>query len=213
MITVSIKDAITPLVQRYLENNPRMIRSLSKSIGWFVRGNVRKYLRDDRFTSRWKRRVPYEIRQKLEQGKAPKAWYGKLRQAIVYSYNDSNNTVSVGWGSHTAAMEGRIQEFGNTRTVTPLVRRYFALRGVPLSNRKQFIKVPARPLFEPTMDKMHSELGEFVTDRVQKWMQNNGKKVTLYHSLDGDNFENTSKLFQKYPSRDHDPHRNYEVFG
>lgn len=174
MITVSIKDAITPLIQRYLENNPRMIRSLSKSIGWFVRDNVRKYLRDDSFTSRWKRRVPFEIRQKLEQGKAPEAWYGKLRQAIVYSFNNSNNTVSVGWGSHTAAMEGRIQEFGNTRTVTPLVRRYFALRGVPLSDKKQFIRVPARPLFEPSMEIIQPKIGDFVAYRVGNYMKNGG---------------------------------------
>lgn len=173
MITVSIKDAITPLIQRYLENNPRMIRSLSKSIGWFVQKNIKTLSQSPVITSKWRRRTPLYIRRKLD-AKAPKNWLGQLRRAIGYSYDNQRNAVEVGWTSATAAMEGRVQEFGNTRTVTPLVRRYFALRGVPLSDRKKLIRVPARPLFEPSMEVIQPRLNEFVTHRVGEYIKNGG---------------------------------------
>ena len=42
MITVDVKDEITPLLKKYLENNPRMIASLTKSLGWYVQGSIKK---------------------------------------------------------------------------------------------------------------------------------------------------------------------------
>lgn len=41
MITVDIRDEVTPLIKSYLANNPKMIASLTKSIGWYVQSNVK----------------------------------------------------------------------------------------------------------------------------------------------------------------------------
>ena len=173
MITISIKDAITPLIQRYLENNPRMIRSLSKSIGWFVQKNIKTLSQSSAITSKWRRRTPLDIRRKLD-AKAPKNWLGQLRRAIGYSYNNQRNAVEVGWTSSTAAMEGRVQEFGANRNVTPRLREFFASRGVRLGERKKTIRVPARPLFEPSMEVIQPNISDFVSYRVGNYMKNGG---------------------------------------
>lgn len=173
MITVSIKDAITPLIQRYLENNPRMIRSLSKSIGWFVQKNVKTLSQSSAITSKWRRRTPLDIRRKLD-AKAPKNWLGQLRRAIAYSYNNQHGAVEIGWSSATSAMEGRIQEFGATRNVTPRLREFFSSKGVPLGKHKKNIRVPARPLFEPSMEIIQPQIGDFVAYRVGNYMKNGG---------------------------------------
>lgn len=173
MITVSIKDAITPLIQRYLENNPRMIRSLSKSIGWFVQKEVKTLSQSSTITSKWRKRVPLNIRRKLD-AKAPKNWLGQLRRAIAYSYNNQRSAVEIGWSSATSAMEGRVQEFGATRVVTPRLRGFFSYRGVPLGEHKKTIRVPARPLFEPSMEIIQPKIGDFVAYRVGNYMKNGG---------------------------------------
>ena len=51
---------------------------------------------------------------------------------------------------------------------------YFARAGVPLSPNKKFIRVPARPLFEPAMDIINPKIGDFVQSRVSEYMKNGG---------------------------------------
>lgn len=173
MITLTIQDEITPLIKNYLANNPRMITSLTKSLGWYVQNQTKKLI-TNQLPGKWHRRSPLEIRRKLEEG-APKAWLGKLKRAIGYAYNRSNNSVAIGWTSPSAAMEGKVQEFGLTRSVTENLRRYFAVRGVPLSANKRQIKVPQRLIFEPAMDIIYPSIGQFVSERVAKYMANNGE--------------------------------------
>lgn len=171
MISVSLKDEITPMITRFLQNNPRFISSLTKSVGWFVQSNTKKLSQQKRITSKWKKRVPLDIRRKLDD-QAPEKWLGQLRQAIGYQY--VNGSALVGWTSATAAMEGRIQEFGTTRQVTPRLRQFFSSRGVPLSDRKERIRVPARPLFDPAMDIIQPKLTDFMEQRVYKYIENGG---------------------------------------
>lgn len=202
MITVDVRDEITPFIRSWLQQNPRFMRSLSKSIGWYVRGSVRRLVRDGNFPNRWEKRTPIEIRRKLDS-KAPIQWLGKLRQAIVYQ-SISNDTVAIGWGSYTAAMEGRIQEEGIARKVTPFLRRYFGRRGVPLKGSTTQIVVPARPLFEPAMDTIRSDLGVFINNRVAEWINNNNRKVDV--EMKGEAFDKTN--FNAYRQG-----QKYEVFG
>lgn len=172
MITVDVKDEITPLLKRYLENNPRMIASLTKSLGWYVQGSIKKLGRE-RLAEKWRERVPLEVRRKLDE-QAPKGWLGKLRRAIGYSYNSATQSVAIGWTSSSAAMEGKIQEFGASREVTPRLQKYFAARGVPLSEHKKRIKVPKRPIYEPAMDIIYPKLGDYVREKVESYMENGG---------------------------------------
>ena len=66
MITVDVKDEITPLLKKYLENNPRMIASLTKSLGWYVQGSIKKLGRE-RLAEKWRERVPLEVRRNLDE--------------------------------------------------------------------------------------------------------------------------------------------------
>lgn len=36
MIKLDVRDAISPKIENWLRDNPKYIRSLTKSIGWFV---------------------------------------------------------------------------------------------------------------------------------------------------------------------------------
>lgn len=171
MITVDVRDDITPLIRSWLQQNPKFIRSLTKSLGWYVQREIKTLSRDSRITSHWPARTPLKIRRKLDT-QAPRQWLGKLRNAIGYQYYEG--AVMIGWTSATAAAEGRIQEEGTRRTVTPFLRRYFGRRGVPLRGNTTEIYVPARPLFEPAMDLVQPKLGDFVSQRVGEYINNGG---------------------------------------
>ena len=172
MITVDIKDEITPLIKNYLANNPHMLRSLTKSLGWYVQSSIKKLSRAQ-LGRRWRERTPLKIRRRLDE-RAPSAWLGKLRRAIGYAYNNATQSVAIGWTSPSAAMEGRVQEFGATRQVTPRLQKYFAARGVPLSEHKKRIEVPERPIYEPAMDIIYPNLSGYVTEKVAGYMENGG---------------------------------------
>lgn len=176
MITVDIRDEVTPLIKRYLTDNPRMLASLSKSLGWYVQSETKKLSRGA-IAGGWPKRSPLEIRRKFDRS-APKGWLGKLRRAIGYAYNPATKSVAIGWTSLSSAVDGRIQEFGVTRQVTPRLRNYFAAHGVPLSEGKTSIKIPARPVFEPAMDIIQPKLGDYVTQKVASYMENGGHART-----------------------------------
>lgn len=174
MITVDIRDEVTPLIKSYLANNPKMIASLTKSIGWYVQSNVKK-LSTSTLPDRWADRVPLKIRRKLDN-KAPKGWLGKLKRAIGYAYNPES--VAIGWTSLSSSIDGKIQEFGARSQVTPRLQRFFASRGVPLSERKKQVDVPARPIFEPAMEIIHPQLGSYIQNKVASYIENGGHART-----------------------------------
>lgn len=171
MISIDVRDEITPFIRSWLQQNPRFIRSLTKSLGWYAQREIKALSRDSRVTSRWPKRTPLKIRRKLD-AQAPRQWLGKLRNAIGYQYYEG--AVMIGWTSATSAMEGRIQEEGTQRTVTPFLRRFFGQRGVPLKGSTTHINVPARPLFEPAMELVQPKLGAFVSQRVGEYINNGG---------------------------------------
>lgn len=173
MLTVETRDEITPLVKRYLENNPRMIRSLTKSVGWFTQREIKDLIAKGILSSEWKQRSPYEVRRKLDN-KAPKKWLGKLQRTIAYQYKGSGSEVDIGWASRSAAVIGRLQEEGATRTVTPALRSFFASKGVPLNSHKKNIKLPARPIYDIAMQSIQPKIGPFINERVTKYIQNGG---------------------------------------
>lgn len=62
MITVDVRDEITPFIRSWLQQNPRFIRSLTKSLGWYAQREIKVLSRDSRVTSRWPKRTPLKIR-------------------------------------------------------------------------------------------------------------------------------------------------------
>ena len=82
MLTVETRDEITPLIKRYLENNPQMVRSLAKSVGWYTQKEIKSLISKGELPSDWQQRTPYAIRRKLDN-KAPKRWLGKLLRTIA----------------------------------------------------------------------------------------------------------------------------------
>lgn len=173
MLTVETKDEITPLIKRYLENNPTMVSSLAKSVGWFTQKEIKSLISKGELPADWKERSPYAIRRKLDN-KAPKKWLGKLLRTIAYQYKGNSGEVDIGWASRSAAVIGRLQEEGAKRSVTPALRSFFASKGVPLSSSKKDIKLPARPIYELAMQRVQPKIGSFINERVTKYIQNGG---------------------------------------
>lgn len=173
MLTVETRDEITPLVKRYLENNPQMIRSLAKSVGWFTQKELKRLVSNGELPADWKERSPYEIRRALDN-KAPKKWLGKLQRTFAYQYKPESGSVDIGWASRSAAVIGNLQEEGAARTVTPALRSFFASRGVPLNQNKQKIKLPSRPIYSAAMRVIQPKIGPFIDMRVKKYIENGG---------------------------------------
>lgn len=175
-IVIAVKDGISPFILGWLKNNPRFMRSVTKSTGWYTQKGIKDSVPE--ISLGWKERVPYEIRRRLS-ATAPRTWLGRMRRAIGYQYLD-NGSVVIGWTSRTAAAYGRIQEEGVIRPVTDFVREFYRKRGVALSAGKKSIHVPARPIYEPAMRIVQPGIVPHIENKVADYIKNGGfiKNVT-----------------------------------
>jgi len=114
---------------------------------------------------------------------------GKLAQLITYRHRKGSLTATVGWDRFTkgvaAARMAMLWQKGQTRIVTPDMRRFFALAGVLLSKHKTHIIQPARPVIryffegrKKWMAKMMWEkMHEKVNEAAAKTMRMNAHKL------------------------------------
>lgn len=175
VITIGVQDGISPFLQEWLRNNPRFLRSTTKSAGWYVQKGIKKSV--PQISPGWKERIPYKVRKKLVPS-APKTWLGRMRRAIGYQYLE-NGSVAIGWTSSTAAY-GRVFEQGATRAVTAATRRRWGRAGVPLKWSTVELHNPARPLYEPAMQIVTPGIVPHIENKVADYIKNGGftKKVT-----------------------------------
>lgn len=167
MIVISVKDDITPFISDWLAKMPTWKKRLSRALGWYSQKRVKELSNNPVITTSYQERVPYWVRNALDyEHKAPKMWWGKLRQAIGYQATDS--FTLLGWTSKASAFDGRVQEEGTSRSVTPQLRRYYIARGLYV--RKEVINVPARPLFNPAMQVVQPEFGSFMHRKVTDYI-------------------------------------------
>ena len=181
------EDGITPFVRSWLRNNPRMISSVLKSAGYHVQVELKKASRGQITPRTWRKRWDVS-RRRLIDPEAPRVWYGKLKNALGYSYDTASQSVDIGWTSKTSAMEGDIQEEGIQRPVTPFVRKFFGERGIYFKRTTKFLDVPARPFIEPKYNEIRGQIPTFINKRVQEYIDNGGftknvgkgRKYTVY---------------------------------
>lgn len=169
MITeINVTDEISPTLKSFMESNPRYFRALGKSVGWWYQREIKKELLEGRAGSvYYKERWPLSLRRKLDP-EAPKAWYGKMRKAIGYEYD--NGTVKIGWTSYTALRYGDLQEAGFRKTVTDRMRQFFRSRGINLSNNTAQLNIPDRPIFEPISSEMSPKVVPYVNEKISKYI-------------------------------------------
>lgn len=174
MIEISVQNGISKYLQSLIRNSPDFVRGCSKSMGYFVQREIKSELRKGGgdFKSSWPKRIPWKIRNDLRPG-APQRWYGRLINAIGYQYA-SGGIVKVGWTSAASAKYGRIQEEGADYPVTAWVRKRWGKAGHPLRGDTTHLKVPARPFFEPIMNKLEPKLPAYVAAKAQEFLDNGG---------------------------------------
>jgi len=186
-IEIDVSDEISPMVQRMLEHNPSYMRHVSKSLGWWFQKNTKTGVkRGAPGGVPFKERIPLRVR-KAVGASAASSWYGRMKNAIGYSY-DGKGTVSIGWTSATAAAYGKIQEYGFERNVTSSMRAHWAAAGYPLSIGKKFLSVPARPIFEPMARELRPQIGSYVENKLQSYIKENvtfGKKNRRIYKVYG----------------------------
>ena len=174
MIEINIQNGISQYLQSLMRNSPDFVRGCSKSMGYFVQREIKKSLRkgSSDFKAAWPKRIPWKVRKDLSAS-APQRWYGRLVNAIGYQYT-SGGLVKIGWTSASSAQYGRIQEEGIVRTVTPWMRKKWGKAGHPLKGDTTQLRVPARPFYEPIMNKLEPKLPEYVAAKAQEFLNNGG---------------------------------------
>ena len=176
MIEVSIQDGITPFIQAALDARPTLRARISRAVAWYTQKRIKALANDSKVTGRYPKRADYRIvRRPLAGEKTPPAnvWWGKLRRAIGYQFD--GRYALLGWTSRASAMEGDIQEAGNTRAVTPRIQAYYAKIRDTVSPElrvptKPNIELPARPLYVPAMIVIQPEYKEFVAKKMAEYM-------------------------------------------
>lgn len=173
MIVVDIQNGISQYLQALIRSSPDFVRGCSKSMGYFVQKEIKDELRKGGgFKNSWPKRIPWQVRNDLRSG-APHRWYGRLINAVGYQYSN-NGIVKVGWTSAASAKYGRIQEEGASYPVTAFMRRRWGKAGHPLRGDTTRLEVPARPFYEPIMNKLAPKLPAYVESKAQDFLNNGG---------------------------------------
>ena len=178
IVEIDVKDSISPAIKRALEHNEKWLRWVSKSVGWYAQKRIKEEVKTGSpGGENYEERLPVRARKALVPS-APRQWYGKLIKAVGYEY--VNGVVRVGWTSQSSAIEGEKQEEGFSRQVTPTLRNWWAAAvtrsGGALHNLgsgKSKIDVPERPVFVPMQHVLDNELGPYVEEKVEKYMNEN----------------------------------------
>lgn len=178
IIEIDMRDALTPTIKRALQHNAKWLRWVSKSVGYYVQKETKKGIESGSpGGADFDERLPVKARKALSRT-AKRQWYGSLRKAVGYEY--ANGSVRIGWTSRTAARYGELQEEGYRREVTNKVRTKWAeaverSNGelINLSPKKEEIKVPERPVFDPMAGELKPLLPGYVQKKVNSYMQEN----------------------------------------
>ena len=169
MIVIEVTDEIEPLLERMASQNPKNIKAVAKSWGWFQQKEIKKGVKSGSpGGATFKERRPHEVRAALQGGSAAKQWYGRMVRAIGYQYD--NGAVNVGWTSKTASIYGHKQEFGNVTKVTDEIRKKFGEAGYPLRKDTTHIILPERPVFEPMSGELYSQLAPYVEEKYNQYL-------------------------------------------
>ncbi len=171
-IEIDVTDEIGPLFERLAANHKRSLKSIAKSLGWFLQKEIKKGVRSGSPAgSTFTERRPYGVRAALGGGSAAKQWYGRMTQAIGYQYD--NGVLRIGWTSRTSAAYGRKQEFGFKTRVTNEIRKKFREAGFPLSKDTEYIVLPDRPFFEPMAGKLEPDIAPYVQNKLNERISEN----------------------------------------
>lgn len=107
---------------------------------------------------------------------------GKLAQLITYRHKKGSLTASFGWDRWTkgvaAARMAMLWQKGQTRIVTPDMRRFFALAGVLLSKHKTHIIQPARPVIRYFFEGRKKWMARVMWDRMHTLVNAAAAKTT-----------------------------------
>lgn len=190
MIVIDVNDQITPLTKFLINSNKDWQRKLGKSLGYTTISKIKREAKRGRPGGKqFAPKIPDEVLKKLNPKKG-NGWLGRMLAAgkgpSAVGYEYKNGKVLVGWTSKSAAMIGDYFEKGVDRNVTPAMRRKWG-RGnaeVYLKWRTRTLKLPERPIFEPSMANMN--YSAFIEKKVKSYLEK------------GTNFANANGKRRKY---------------
>lgn len=214
LIEISVSDELTPAFKRMLANNKNYLKSVSKSLGYYIQKEIKEGVRkgvlyhtDDGWNQIWFTEGNIQPRREL-QGHASRYLYGQMIRAVGYQYMPDSISTVIGWTSKSSAEYGRRNELGGRQPVTESIRRIFynaydaelerygsIVEGrdydkyiYPLSKKKKELITPARPIFEPMMTRIHDDFAPYIERKVQSYIEGNvkfGKKNKRVYKVYG----------------------------
>lgn len=95
---------------------------------------------------------------KISKLKGHRKPWGKMK-FITVSYKNNNKVVITTKGLN------KTMEFGGSATVSEKFKRFLHFKGIHLKKTTNRLRVPARPLFARTWNKVKGEIVSYFTDR------------------------------------------------
>ena len=173
---INVVDEISPLLAYYLETHKRLISTLGKSVGYLYRQTIKGEIPEGHAGSvEYPERWSLELRRKLDK-KAPKQFYGRIRSAVGYEYE--NGVTKVGWLSKSSARIGRLQEEGYHKYVTKRMRGYFRSVGINLRSQTTILNIPSRPIYTPIADELRPQIAPYMEKKLQEYMDKGKPKAS-----------------------------------
>ena len=173
---LTIIDAATPFLQYMAQTKPDWMRKAMKSAGWMIQKEIKVGIRSGSPGGQaYAQFMPPDMRRKLEKafgnrGKRKYVPLGKLANAVGYQYDQSKQSVKIGWLSGSAVKLGEKIESGSEKTITPKMRDYFFVSGVPLSAKEKLV-IPARKTYGPMERQVQPKVAGYVEDKIFEYMQ------------------------------------------
>lgn len=170
---VKILDTASPLIRATADGMPDYIRKALKSAAWMAQKEIKTGIKSGAPGGQpYAPTMPADLRKRIEhrKGRVRYPVLGKLVRAVGYQYSKADQAVQVGWLSKSAVSIGTKQEKGFERPVTAAMRRLYAAVGVPLSESKTVLNVPARPTFAPSFKVLEPKFVPYIEGKIAEYM-------------------------------------------
>lgn len=188
-IEIEWDDNATPWLESTLRHFPQFDQRAMKSLGWMLAKEMKAGIKSGApGGSRYKplsgiKRRGNGRQRAITSGKAGR-FLGKLARAIGYQYKDNDGSLIVGWLSRSAAALGTRIQGGETITVTPKMRAFWAAAGrknvFPLSKDTKEINVPARPTIEPLKKALTPKMSGYYCSKIDEYL--NAQMSSVSHA-------------------------------
>lgn len=153
-------------LMEYFENEPKQSRYAMNVALKMTGGHVRKQMKRDieNDVENWEKLHPIS-----DHGETPLKRLGGMVSFRYRSFKGAQ-MVQIGFLGKRAAQLARELGYGKRIRVTDAIREYFVKRGFPLRKVTKTLRLPARPIIDPFIDRSETEILSYLERNfIEKW--------------------------------------------